>query len=728
MSGLWRIIGRRGRTDGRTPQSHVIDARAHGAKGDVKIAAGASIAASERRLSSAAMQFTAADVGKWVIVPGAGEMTITGSYTAESDLITGVTLIAGYGNGSLITGPGIPPGTKITTGAGTGTLVLSNRATVSGDGASLVVQGALHGVIESTDRGMATLSTVASFSVQAVDVSYGTNDTAALSAAIAESAELEQAVHIPAGNYLCLGSICSIVSRAAPVRLPVVYGDGIGITTLTSYLPGVAATVEALFNIAGGHITPWTAAPGLGTAGSRVITLPSTSELRSGQTVHLLDRGQPFLSNSRRTTAGYAGEIVRICEVLSATQVLTYGGLEFTYGGEAHYRVPNHLRGFTLRDLTIRNPAPATQSGAARGIAVRLARDVRVENVRFEALDASAMRFSHVVDFRVDGCEFSDLENVRTSNNPYGVCCTGWCSSGLVIGCISNGGCHLFTAGCNPAASPPSHIVVANCVASNHTKAAFDTHPGSRFITFIGNQAHGCTGPGFQIRGPDSQVIEPIISGLAPAAGDNDGRSGVGVYFVQGADRGRLRGGRISSVPYGVIVRGSNDVSIVGARIQSVQRCGISVQDDRAYPVPINLTIDDVDIGDSPSATGVDFEVWDNSYRLSRVRCEKLARTVNGARPTTVASADTLAPIWASDTWVITGTSQINSIEADMSQFGRRITFIFTDACAVNPCGRGNIRLLSAFAGSPDGTLTLTCDGTSWLEAGRSPMGTSTAA
>ncbi len=464
----------------------------------------------------------------------------------------------------------------------------------------------------------------------------GSDATAALSAAIAEGVATGRAVHIPGGDYLCLGSICNIsATDAQDARLPVIYGDGIGVTVLTSYLAGPESDVRALFDIAGSHSSAWLQAPGLGKAGSRELTLPSTSGLRRGQTLYAIDRGQPFLSNSRRTVAGYAGEIVRICEVLGPTRVLTYGGLEFTYGPDAHYRVPAHRQGFTLRELTIRNPAPGTQSGAARAVKLRLARDVRIENVRFESLDASAIRFSHVLDFRVQGCEFSDLENVRTNNNPYGICCTEWCSSGVVSGCVSNFGCHLFTAGCNPVASPPSHIVVANCVASNHTKAAFDTHPGSRFITFIGDQVHGCTGPGFQIRGPDCQVIEPVVSGLAPAPGDSKGRSGVGVYFVQGADRGRLRGGRIANVPYGVIVRGSSDVSIVGTRLQNVLSRGIYIQADNAYPTPTHLRIDDIDIIGSPSATGIECEVWDPSFSISRVRCRELAAAGQG--PTTVA-------------------------------------------------------------------------------------------
>jgi hypothetical protein len=717
-----RLSRRSARDEQRCLQRHVIDVKADfNARGDTRVVTDASIAIQRSTLCSDSAGFSSADVGKSVIVQGAGASTITGSYDGSSDQITGVANIAGYGNGSLITGPGLSPGTKIIGGAGTNTLTISHRTTEPGVDQTLTVQSALHGTITSVNGDIATLSNTASFPVDAATASYGADDTAALTAAIVAGAAQRRAVYIPAGNYLCLRSICNVSQSKAGEMLPTIYGDGIGITVLTAYLFGPPTDVTALFNVEGA-IEPRIAAPELGGAGSRVLTLPDTSALMPEQTLYLIDQGQPFLSGGGYTPIGYAGEVVRICQILSSTQVLIYGGLEYDYGDQAHYQVPSHLEGFTLRDLTICNPAPTTQSVAARGITLRLVKDVRIENLRFERMDASAMRFAHVINFRVQACEFHDLQNVRTGNNPYGICCAQWCTSGVVVDCISDSGCHLFTTGCNPKASPPSHIVVANCIATNHTKAAFDTHPGSRFITFIGDQVHGCAAPAFQIRGQDCQVIEPIVSGLAPALSDmTDGRSGVGVYFVFGAERGRLQGGRISSVPYGVIVRSSSDVSIVGTHLQNVLRCGVCVQVDGPYPNPTNLVIEDIDIAGSSTATGVDFEVWDNTYRLSRVRCSGLARNISGAQPTTISAAATLTPTLASDTWAVTGDTSIESIGADMSHFGRRITLKFSGACAVNPNGTGNVKLLQPFAGSQNGTLTLVCDGKDWLEVARSP-------
>jgi hypothetical protein len=554
---------------------HWVDARVdHGAKGDTKLISEATIEASQRMLSAASMRFTLADVGKVVIVRGAGE---------SADAV----------------------------------------APLAGAGA----EGALHATILSVSDGVAVLSASARATVVGATVTCGTDDTMALRVAIADGFATGRAVHVPAGNYLCTGSICAASSVGGGECGPVMFGDGIGITIFTTYLPGSAAEVTALFEVTG-SVGARVSAPDLGTAGSRVITLPSTAGLSRDQLLYLIDEDQPFLGKGNRSPAGYAGELIRICEVLSPTQVLAYGGLEHSYGAAAHYQTAVHVKGFTLRELTIRNPAPATQSPAARCLLMRTVKDVRIENVRFESLDGSAMRLSRVHDFRVQGCEFVDFQQARTGNNPYGVCCAEWCSSGIVVSCTGEVGCHLFTTGCNPRASPPNHILVANCVASNFTKAAFDTHPGSRFITFVGNHVHGCSGPAFQIRGPDCQVIEPVVSGLAPAVGDSDGRSAVGVYFVFGADRGRVRGGRIANVHYGVIVRDSSEVSVVGTRLQNVLQCGIEVSRDGPYPNPTDIAIDDVDIVGGGAATGIRFLAWDDSYRLERVRYSGVAQEI----------------------------------------------------------------------------------------------------
>jgi hypothetical protein len=167
MVRLWRRLRRsRHNSNGRL-RGHSVDVKTDfNARGDARVLTGVSMQAGQSTLSLDSAKFTSADVGRIVIVPDAGAVAVafTGGYAENSSQITGVTTIAGYGNGSLITGSGIPAGTRIVRGAGTSTLTISCRTSGSGAGQPLVAQGALWGTIESVRGGVARLSSAADWS------------------------------------------------------------------------------------------------------------------------------------------------------------------------------------------------------------------------------------------------------------------------------------------------------------------------------------------------------------------------------------------------------------------------------------------------------------------------------------------------------------------------------------------------------------------------------------
>jgi hypothetical protein len=642
-------------------------------------------------------------------------------------VLTHVGPNVGYGNGALVSGPGVHDGTRIVGGAGTATLAVSRAPASSRPACGLIVQAPLVATIEGVSHGAAGLSARARFDVDGALVTCGRDDTDALRRAIGDGARLRRPVRVPAGNYLCTGSVCDLrlTPESAGSSPVIVAGDGIGATTLTAYRPGDADDMTGLFNLAG-RVSDRRPAPYLGEAGGRILRLPSTDDLRPGQELFLIDEGAPVLGDSDFVVTSYAGEVARVQEVLGPQEVLCLGGLEHSYGPDAGFRVGELVDGFTLRDLSVVNPVPGSQSARARGVTARLAKNLRIERVRFERLDAAAVRLSHTVGFRVDGCEFADLQHVQTANNPYGVACADWCTAGVVTGCIGDGGCHLFTTGASPRGAAASHIVVANCVASNHSKAAFDTHPGARHITFIGNQVRASTGPGFQVRGPDSQVIEPVVSGIGPVVGHERGDLvSIGVYFAVGADRGRLRGGRISNVAYGVVIRDSSDVSVVGTRIQNAWRAGVHVRREGTYPQPRHVTVDDIEVVSSPRAAAVEFQTWDDSFRLGRIRVRDVHRGVVGARLPTRPSAATLVLGHSSDVWLISGGADIESIAGRAAAPGERLTLVFSGSATVLGSGSGNLTPAGAFTASPGGCLSLVFDGDAWRETSRSGAGRS---
>lgn len=103
--------------------------------------------------------------------------------------------------------------------------------------------------------------------------------------------------------------------------------------------------------------------------------------------------------------------------------------------------------------------------------------------------------------------------------------------------------------------------------------------------------------------------------------------------------------------------------------------------------------------------------------------------TTNSPRIASVASIATLPPIPGARTVPITGTTTITSIPAGAK--GQFVTLEFQSAgCTVT--NGSNLKLVADFISTPLRTLTLECDGTNWVEVGRSmpdvPLGATNAA
>lgn len=83
----------------------------------------------------------------------------------------------------------------------------------------------------------------------------------------------------------------------------------------------------------------------------------------------------------------------------------------------------------------------------------------------------------------------------------------------------------------------------------------------------------------------------------------------------------------------------------------------------------------------------------------------------------TVASAPTIILPTGWDVVPITGGTNISSIAASAADKWRRVTLLFDGALTV--LNGGNLKIGTDFATSAGDTLTLVCDGTNWIDAGR---------
>jgi len=82
-----------------------------------------------------------------------------------------------------------------------------------------------------------------------------------------------------------------------------------------------------------------------------------------------------------------------------------------------------------------------------------------------------------------------------------------------------------------------------------------------------------------------------------------------------------------------------------------------------------------------------------------------------------IPSASTITLPHTGNTFYITGTTTIANITA--SWRGRQVVLQFDDVLIMDD-GPGNLGLAGDFTTSNSDTLTLTCDGTNWLEISRS--------
>lgn len=425
-----------------------------------------------------------------------------------------------------------------------------------------------------------------------------TDDTAAIQAAITAARAANGTVFAPAGTYKITGTLTG--SETTAFRF---MGAGPGLTVLSHQMDlpmfsflGSLATNKALTN------TP--------AVGSTTMTFASTSGLAADDFIVIRDSSQPIYGDSGKTAEAATGEIRRVKTVDSGTQITTRGRLENAYTTNTLVAKLNAVDGIWLSDVTIVNSAPGTHLTTARGLIATYAKNIRIKDVEFKDFDGSQIHLQTCVDFQIQHPKFLNARDLEQATNPYCIIATNGTCHGVVIGAVGRYGRHLFTTGAISTEPPAQHIRLVGCIATEFTQAAFDTHPGSRFITFDSCEAHGCTAQGFQIRGPDSAVINPVVS-----------QATKGVSAIYGADRFLLRGGRLYGCDTGIEIDSSTDAMVKDVWVQSPVTNGLLVQESNApwAGYVTGLTIDDVTVTGTPATAAFNFSVWNDAFQIGRI-------------------------------------------------------------------------------------------------------------
>lgn len=207
---------------------------AYGAKGDGIVTTGAMTSGSAA-LTPTGTTFVPADVGKVIVVQGAGTQrsTADGAVNVSTNALQLTSATAAFTAADVrsqisIVGAGAAGATLVTTivevnNSTTVTLAVAASTTVSG--ASISISAFLKTTIASVSGGNATLAATAGNTVTGANVLYGTSDTAAIQAAINAAAVSGGTVLIPPGKYLTTAQLT--VANNVAVR-----GAGEGNTVL----------------------------------------------------------------------------------------------------------------------------------------------------------------------------------------------------------------------------------------------------------------------------------------------------------------------------------------------------------------------------------------------------------------------------------------------------------------------------------------------------------------
>jgi hypothetical protein len=452
--------------------------------------------------------------------------------------------------------------------------------------------------------------------------------------------------------------------------------------------------------------------------GATTLTMTSTTGISAGDYLILKDAGQVLAGTNDSAYAGHVGEVVRVKSVDSGTVVTLYGECEQAMtasGSNVQVRKLTLVNGFCLENCTVRNPNPATYTGAAgRGLDIKYIKNVHLRNVEFSQLDDDGARLESCIGFRVENCDFNDMTNTG-GRTPYGVHANNATVDGIIAHCRQRGGRHLFTTGGADSEIGPAHILVSHCQGMESTSAPFDTHPAGRYITFSHCESHAQNGVGWgNIRSPKTRVLNARCVGGSAAVGINLGGT---------ASECIVDGGQIRGVSVGVNVE-AEDTIVERMQISGTTR-GVRVRanidNDVGKAAITKARIRDIEIVGNPSTAGVQLEGTETVTKIAeRIYAPDATTPITPAIPTITAASALTLPI-GPNVIAISGNTNITSVSA-AGQVGRMVTLkfagtpTFTDGSNLKLAGN----FVAAGTTNDHDTITIVCDGTNWYEVSRS--------
>lgn len=550
-----------------------------------------------------------------------------------------------------------------------------------------------------------------------------TDDTAAIQAAVTAGNTF-----IPAGTYRITSTITIPSNRR-------IVGSGHG--TVLRATAAASGTTPSYLKAEGSDGAKANLTANVAN-GSRTVTLPSGAGagFEAGDFIGL--ESQAVVA----ATTGLAREIHKIISITGDTLTLD-ASLTYSYAtaDSAQYWKLSPVVGVELANFVMESSSPTTLLG--HSIALIKVASYLIENIRLRNM-GGGIGVRDGIDGFITNVFIDRLPNYASAFG-YGVWLAGSCMN-TTINNLSGRGCrHLVTTLADQRGSVfwggPIGVSINGGVAfcDENSFTAWDTHEFGRDIVFNGCVAigGGSVASHFQVRAQNVQLIgcQSSMAGLRAIAVTNLSNN---VRIVGGIfDSCRGTAGAVS-------LAGTN-AEIVGARVSNSSGAGIvisgtnsvvrncDIRDNATYGIQNLSSTNTVIQGNyiprgthsqgilSPGATTSIIGNYMSGYSGSNVPIylPDAATIVYGNVVDTIPSVSSAAtvtlPAYA-DLITVTGGVTITSITA--SSAGRSVILKFASSLTVT--NGSNLILRGNAAVTANSTLSLTCDGTNWIETARS--------
>jgi len=435
-----------------------------------------------------------------------------------------------------------------------------------------------------------------------------TDDTVALTAAVAAGMAQRRIVYFPKGIYPVTSSLTANVSNSyVKIR-----GEGED-SVIFSNVEDAAVFRNTASLTASSTLSSPTV------VGDRNITVASTSGYVADMDIEIRDTSQFVVDWDTGLPGGiYIGEMNRIKRVTDGTHLLLWSSVEDNYTAGTQINILAASTDWDIRDIAFDHTPNAATSANQRGIALNHVRRVTLDNIVFRNFDSACIRLSYVLDgvitnVRGEGLNSSDpVENL----NPYLVSIAEGCSGVLCERLHLRQGRHCFTTLTSAANIESAHITVSDSSAYECMASGFDTHPGSRHILIdncqvwgsdLSEHAGSANGLGFQLRGRKNIIQNCKASGVFRGA------------QLSNAEECSILNSDFTACDIGVSILNSPKALVKGVTIRDPINYGVKMEYENT-PTIEGVIVSDVRVFGDPAVSAVDFsDYWDNSFIVEKI-------------------------------------------------------------------------------------------------------------